>query len=437
MKRLLPTEDYPGTLVLRADKCTQDALGYELLCEDGTIKLQQGVYSRVVEFQDASFQAARESEQREIYENWSELLNTFDNTVHLQVKILCRVIDRDAFREDAFLPPVEGDYAGNRFRRDINQIIESKVAETQQNVERRRLFIVTVEAPTREQASPQLARATEQVMRSLKNMGISSEEVRGNELLRIIDSITNPHDPRGFVSFDDLKVIDEHGTSAIQLGYTTKDLVAPADLTKIDDTHISWNGFVGQALYLQKWAGSVRSDMVSSLAELPINQVITLDMTSWEQSRAIETIESMNTDLKVQKSDYVLKHSQTMYITDEMLPTNLQDAMENARDLRDDLVSRDQKMWSLTCTTMTWADSLEDCDENSGAIQDVFRRFTCRAVPLVKLQRQGFAAMLPTGRCDIPYVRNLTTAPLAALVPFTSVELMERGGMWMGQNQTS
>ena len=114
MKRLLPTEDYPGTLVLRADKCTQDALGYELLCEDGTIKLQQGVYSRVVEFQDASFQAARESEQREIYENWSELLNTFDNTVHLQVKILCRVIDRDAFREDAFLPPVEGDYAGNR-----------------------------------------------------------------------------------------------------------------------------------------------------------------------------------------------------------------------------------------------------------------------------------------------------------------------------------
>ena len=171
MKRLLPTEDYPGTLVLRADKCTQDALGYELLCEDGTVKLQQGVYSRVVEFQDASFQAARESEQREIYENWSELLNTFDNTVHLQVKILCRVIDRDAFREDAFLPPVEGDYAGNRFRRDINQIIESKVAETQQNVERRRLFIVTVEAPTREQASPLLARATEQVMRSLKNMG--------------------------------------------------------------------------------------------------------------------------------------------------------------------------------------------------------------------------------------------------------------------------
>lgn len=435
--RRLPAESYPGALVLRDDKCSQDALGYELLFEDGTVKLEEGAYSRVVEFQDANFQAARESEQREIYEAWAELLNTFDNTIHLQVKIVCRVIDRDSFRDDTFLPLVDGDDAGNRYRREINSIIEGKVAETQQNVQRSRLFVVSVEEPTREKATPALARATEQVIRQLKNIGVASRVLSGNELLSIIDSITNPGDPRGSVSFDDLKVTGHRGRTAAQLGYSTKDLVAPADFTRLDDSHVSWNGIVGQSLYLQKWAGSVRSDMVSSVAELPINQVITLDMTSWEQQRAIETIESMNTDLKVQKSDYVLKHSQNMYITDEMLPTNLQDALVNVRDLRDDLVSRDQKMWSLTFVTMTWADSVEACDANAASIEDVVRRFTCRMEPLVKLQGQAFAAALPTGRCDVPYVRNLTTAPLAALVPFTSVELMEPGGMWMGQNQTS
>lgn len=433
----LPTESYPGTLVLRADKSTQDALGYDLLFEDGTIKLSDGVYSRVVEFEDASFQAARESEQREIYAAWSELLNTFDESVHLQVKIVCQVIDREAFRNDVFLKPVEGDDNGNRFRREINRIIESKVAETQQNVQRRRLFVVSVEQPTREAATPTLARAAEQVIRQLKNLGVSARELSGNALLEIIDSITNPQDARGSVTFDDLKVRNGRGIPAAQLGYTTKDLVAPASITRVDDTHIKWGDAYGQALYLQKWATSVRSDMISSLAELPINQVITLDMTSWEQGRAIDTIEGMVTDLKVQKSDYVLKHSQSMYITDEMLPTNLQDALLNVHDLRDDLVSRDQKMWSLTCMTMTWADSLEACDENAGSIEDVFRRYTCRVAPLVKLQGQALAASLPTGRCDIPYVRNLTTAPLAALVPFTSVELAEPGGMWMGQNQTS
>lgn len=436
--RRLPTTSYPGTLVLRASKSSQDALGYELLCEDGTIKVEDGRYSRVIEFQDASFQAARVDEQREIYDMLSDLYSTFDDTVHIQVKILCRTLDEDEFRADMYLHDVAGDDKGNAVRHEINGIIDSKIAETQMFVSRRRLIVMTVEQPTMAKAVPQLARACEEAIRQLRNIGVEAHMLTGNELLLVIDSVTNPDDTRSCApTFDDLKVTDGRGRTALALGYTTKDLVAPPDFTRIDDTHVSWGDCYGQALYVPKWASSVRSDMVSSLAELPINQVITLDVQCWEQTKAIETIEGMVTELKVQKSDYVLKHSQTMYITDEMLPTNLQDAMANTSALRDDLVSRDQKMWALTFTILTWADSIEACDANVDQIKDVFRRFTYRAEALVKLQGQGFAAALPTGRCDIPYVRNLTTAPLAALVPFTSVELSEPGGMYMGQNQTS
>ncbi|MCQ4848389.1 DUF87 domain-containing protein [Gordonibacter pamelaeae] len=436
--RRLPASSYPGTLILRGTKSSQDALGYDLIHEDGTIRVEEGVYSRVIEFQDANFQAARREDQRVLYDLLAELYNTFDDSIHLQIKILCRVVDDAEFRSDMYLQPAEDDERGNRFRREINAIIEGKIAETQQNVSRTRLFVMTVEQPTMAKAVPQLARAGEEVMRQLRNMGSISHVLSGNELLAIIDSITNPDDAReSRPSFADLKVADAKGRSALSLGYCTKDLVAPPDFTRIDDTHVSWGGCTGQSLYVPKWATSVRSDMISSLAELPINQVITIDAHCWEQNKAIEAIEGMVTDLKVQKSDYVLKHSQTMYITDEMLPTNLQDALLNATDLRDDIVSRDQRMWSLTLSIMTWAGSVEACDANAESIKDVFRRFTFRAEALVKLQGQGFAAALPTGRCDIPYVRNMTTAPLAALVPFTSVELSEPGGMWMGQNSVS
>lgn len=436
--RRLPCADYPGTLVLRDDKCSQDALGYEMLHEDGTIRVEEGLYSRVIEFQDANFQAARKEEQDEIYEMFSELYGVFDDSVHVQTKLLCRTVDEDAFKKDMFLPMEEGDDAGNRLRREINSIIEGKVAETQQNVSRTRLLVLSVEQPTLAKAVPQLARRCEEAARQLKNMGVSSHVLNGNELLAVINSITNPHDARDHQpSFADLRVADPRGRSALSFGYSTKDLVAPPDITRIDSTHLSWGGTVGQALYVQKWAGSVRGDMLSSLAELPINQMITLDAQCWDEGKATDTVEGMVTDFKVQKSDYVLKHSQTMYITDEMLPTNLQDAMETAAEYRNDIVHLDQKMWSLTFTVLTWADSVEECDRNAEAIKDVFKRFTYRAAPLVRLQGQGFAAALPTGRCDIPYVRTLTTAPLAALVPFTSVELSEPGGMWMGQNQTS
>lgn len=434
----LPTASYPGTLVLRADKSSQDALGYDLLHEDGTFRVGEGRYSRVVEFQDASFQAARIEDQREIYNMLSDLYSTFDDSVHLQVKILCRMLNEAEFKADMYLPFVDGDDRGNEVRKEINSIIDSKFAETQQFVDRRRLLVIEVDQPTLSKAVPALARHCEEAMRQLRNIGVSAKVLSGNELLRVMDSVTNPDDSRSCTpTFDDLKVTNGRGASAISLGYSTKDLVAPPDVTTIDETHISWGGCYGQSLYIPKYASSIRSDMVSSLAELPINQVITIDIQCWEHTKAIETVESTVTDLKVQKSDYVLKHSQTMYITDEMLPTNLQDAIANVSDLRDDLVTRDQKMWAVTVCILTWSDSLEGCDANAESIKDIFRRYTFRAEALPMLQRQGFAAAMPTGRCDIPYVRNMTTAPLAALVPFTSVELIEPGGMFMGQNQTS
>lgn len=440
VRRKLPTKSYPGTLVLRDDFTAQCMLGYELLREDGTFKLEDGQYSRVVEFDDASFQASRREEQEAVFEQLVALYNSFDETVHLQIKIVCRVVSVEDFRADNFMPMQDGDERGNRVRRELNGIIEARVAETRQNVARRRLAVVRVEEQTLEEAAPRLARATDELVRMLRNIGAPARVLSGNELLGVIDSVTNPSDLRSTApSFDDLKVSNGRGKSALQLGYTTLDLVAPPSIEKVDDAHLAWGGVVGQSLYVQKWASSVRTDMLAALAELPINQVITLDVQCWEQARALETIESMVTDLKVQKTDYVLKHSQTMYITDEMLPMSLADAIENTSELRDDLVSRDQKMWALHLTTLTWADDIAGCDANAESIKEVFRRFSYRAAPLTSLQRQGWAAAMPTGRCDVPdaYARNLTTAPLAALVPFTSVELNERGGMYMGQNSVS
>lgn len=435
----LPTESYPGTLVLRNDRCAQEVLGYELLYEDGTIRLQAGAYSRVLEFDDTSFQAGRDEEQSNIFDQWHDLLASYDNTTHLQIKIVCRVVEKKSFQERTYLKAIPDDEAGNKFRREINQIIEAKLDETQQNVVRNRLLVITVEAPTKKEATPVLAREVDKAIRQFKNMGVDSYVMSGNELLRFINTITNPEDSRDMVSFDDLKVTTStrHKKAAYQFGYSTKDLIAPESFELIDDRHIGWSGQVGQALYIQKWANSIRTNLLSELAELPINQIITLDVNAWEQQKALETVESMVSDLKVQKSDYVLKHSQTMYITDEMLPTPLQDAIENASETRNDIVARDEQMWSLTATTFTWAKSMDECNANSNKIQDVFRRFLFRAAPLVELQRQGFTTALPIGNCAIPYVRNLTTTPLAALIPFTSVELMEDGGMFMGQNSVS
>lgn len=437
-KKRLKSDSYPGPLVVRDSRSAQDALGYDAIFEDGVVRVEDGTYSRVIEFDDMNFQTAREDDQERAYAQWCASWNEFDQHQKIQLKVICQVIDRERFLSERLLGEVDGDDTGNRYRRELDAIISGKVAETRQNVTRRRLLVITVDQPTRERADTDLDHCVETVTRNLLGMGIGSVEVLGgNAILELVDSITNPADGPGMVSFDDLRCKDRRERSAMTLGYTTKDLVAPPDVSRPDAKHICWGDQYGQALYLDKWATTMRTDMLAALSELAINQVITVDVTPWDPANALELIEGVLTDLKSQKTEYVLDHSQTMYVSDEMLPSPLTDALDQVAATRDDLVNKDQRLFSTSVSLLTWAPDRQGCDESADLIAETLRRFGYRAAPLVRLQGQGLAAALPTGRCEIPYARNLTTAPLAALMPFSSVELAEAGGMYMGQNRIS
>lgn len=437
-RKLLPTESYPGPLVLRGKRSAQDALGYEGLHEDGVIRVQEGTYSRVVEFEDLNFVNASDERRERIFSQWRSTWNGIDPSTKVQLKILCRRVDRREFLEDMSFKPVPGDPVRNSFRAEINRIIEGKVSDTRQNVERRRLLVLTVEQPDRESATAPLADAVAAAIRSLRGLGAKrAHALDGNELLEVINSITNPSDGRGAVSFDDLRCRDARGRTAALLGYTTRDLVAPTDVSRPDPAHISWGDQFGQALYIQKWGNTVKADMLATLAQLSVNQCITVEVRPWDYTNAIELVEGVSTDLKAQKTQYVLDHSQTMYISDEMLPSSLADALANVRDMRDDLHKRNELMFSVGVSILTWAPSEEELDRSTKLIKDTLRRFSYRAAPLKRLQGQGFAAALPTGRFDIPYTRTMTSSPLAALMPFSSIELLDRGGMYFGQNLTS
>lgn len=418
--------------ISQAPKSSVLALGYEKMYANGTCLVEEGVYSRCIEFDDANFQAARQSDQEDFFNKYASMLNAFDSEIRMQVLLLMHVIDEDRFRSEMYMQLVEGDETGNVYRREINDIIDSRITETRQNIRRRRFLVLTINAATKEKADPVLARACETALDQLKLLDVSASVLDGRGRLEIIDAICHPRDRRDAISYKDL---------AAQPGLTTRDLVAPSDFTRDGNPSkaCSWGGCHGRALYMQKWSNTVRADMLSKIAELPLNVAITIDYRGWDQVKARETVETHLTDAKVQKSDYILRHSQRMYITDEMLPSDLRDAIENAELLRGDLFDRQQKYWSVSFSVLTWGSTPEERDSYVEEISSVVRMYNCRLAPLVGLQMQGFQAALGTGSSRIPdeYRLNMCTAPGAALMPFTSVELMEPGGMAMGQNRIS
>lgn len=422
-----------GRELRRAEGTTADALGYEAMYANGTCRVSKGTYSRTVEFDDANFQSARESEQVDVLNAYCELLNAVDDDILIKVQIYAQAIDLDVWRDEMFMPEVEEDDAGNRYRAELNSIIEMRMAESRQNVRRRRFMTFTCSQPTKEKADPVLARTCESAIRLLKNMGVEAREMSGVERLRLIDSVTNPQDGPDAVTYEALKDAP---------GLTTRDLVAPPTFERdrqTGATRCAWGRSKGCGLYVQKYANSVKSDLVAKLAELPINQIITLNLDCWDQTEARETIEGRLTDLKVQKTEYVRKHSQQIYITDEMLPADMQDAILTAEEIRGDLVSRDQKYWGFSMTSLTWADTDEALEHNIDEVQNVVRGHNMRMEPMVGLQLEAFRNSLPVGYNGVPqgWDYNMTTAGAANFMPLTSVEINDAHGQWYGYNQIS
>ncbi len=422
-----------GRILVQADDSSVNALGFLAMYPNGTCRVKDGLYSRTIEFQDANFQAARQVEQEDIFNRYCELLNSFDSTVSVKVSIVTQAVNEEMWKRQMFLQHVDGDDAGNHFRDEMNSMIDLRMSETRQNVRRRRFMTISVKEPTREKADPVLSRATETAIRNLKVMGVEARELSGSERLEAINSVTNPEDPLGVTDFKAL---------VAQPGLTTRDLVAPPYFERNAPqgaTACSWGRCHGAALYLEKYATTVRSDTIAKLAELPFNQIITLNMDCWDQAEAMETIEQNLTDIKVQKTEYVLKHSQQMYISDEMLPSDLHDALANAEQLRDDLVARDQKYWQFSMSDLTWADSEKECQANVEEIQGIIRQYNMRMEVMKGLQLEGFKNSMITGYNGIPtgWDYNMATASMAAFIPLTSVEIMDPGGMWLGMNTVS
>ena len=56
-----------GARIARADASSLAALGYEKMFYNGTCLIEEGVYSRCVEFDDANFQAAKQADQDDFF----------------------------------------------------------------------------------------------------------------------------------------------------------------------------------------------------------------------------------------------------------------------------------------------------------------------------------------------------------------------------------
>lgn len=422
-----------GIVVYRPKKAVADYLGYEAMFEDGLCRIEQNLYSVMLEFSDISYQDARYEEQLEVLGSYSEFVNSFEAGIGMSLVLADQRMKDEVVRETMFLETEENPEheRDNLYRREINNMIAAKVLASAQNIDRKKYLVLSCVAEDKDDARGQLFRSAESSVRKFEDIGSDMRMLNGKERLAAIASITRPDDGlrASEVDYEDLRQNPL---------LSTRDLVAPYCFDKVSGEVLKFGDYYGQVLTVTKYARTVKDEVLAQFLGLQVNQVIAMHIQAIEQAAALEFIEMQLGDMQTEKTALMRKGNQRFFYTDEMLPPRLADGIENAKNLRDDVMSSDQKMFKQTMLFFTYAKSLEELDGNIKEITRVARTYQYKIDPVKNMQRsRGFSSVLPIGRNRVPVERQITTSPLANFTPFTSEELMQPGGAYYGQNQLS
>lgn len=410
------------------DDAAQRIVGFEKAFEDGYLKLPDGRYSVAVAFDDANYQSVRRDEQVDILVQWGYLLNSFDSEISFEIWLDSTRIGAAEVGQDIAMHDVNGDPVGNEYREEINALIRSKLASTERSMRKTRCIILTVEAPTHDQARKKLETAITRTRKLFNNLDVSSHVVGGQERLDMIDAMCNQDDHNGLVAFADLDASP---------GLTCRDLVAPSKVDRIGASDLLVGHRYVRTYIVQKYASTTRDDLLADLTSLSCDSTVSMHVRAWDQEQAINYAESHLDDIELENATYKQQHTHPergQFVDDDTLPNHMREARDDARAVRDELVKQDQRMFALTISVTVMGKTTDELSQACSEVETVFSEQRLRADWYPEWREQAFTATLPVGNNPLPFTRNLFTDPLTAYIPFTSVEVMDPGGLYLGVN---
>lgn len=408
----------------------QDDLGFELLREDGIMRIETGLYARCLMFSDVNYQGALRDTQIEIHQNMNDLYNSLPENCAIQLFMLTRKLHDEELAETLHIPlvPADEDDGYNELRREQNNIVDYKMSTTAQNVSRTHCFIVSCQADNMDKAKTELNRAFTGIERKLRDIESTYHELDGQEWLALINHITNPQDSEGIISYEDL---------ASMRGSTTRDLIAPPSITTCGRRGFEMGDYFYRTFYVSKYSNTIRDNFLSSIAEMPYNTVISMHAKPYDHADAVDLITAKRTDLTMQKKQYIKKNPSAAYQDEEMLPGSLGEQLLNARETRTDLLQREQSMYDQSIVIMIYSSELSELENATSELQRIAKSFSYRISALNDMQIMGLKSALPVGNNSVPITRAVLTDALSNFAPFTADELLESGGIFGGINQLS
>ena len=404
----------------RVPRRVQDVIPIQCVWPDGIFKV--GIkFSKTYRFTDINYKVASREDKETMFLAYSELLNGLDSAATTKLTI-CNRRQSQADFEQSVLMAMRGDGL-DKYRKEYNQMLIDK-ATGANGIIQEKLVTVTVYKRDIEDARAYFTRIGADLTARFAALGSKCVELDAADRLRILHDFYRAGDEGSF-HFD--------MADMARKGHDFKDYICPDGIEKHSD-YLKLGDRYCRVLFLKDYANYIQDEIVADLTDLNRNMMLSIDILSVPTDEAVREVENRLLGVETNITNWQRRQNQNNNFS-AIVPYDMELQRKESKEFLADLTTRDQRMMQAVLTLVITADSKQQLDSDTEKVRSLSGR--CQLAVLKYQQLDGLNTVLPIGTRKIDAFRTLTTESLAVFMPFKVQEIMDRGGIYFGENAIS
>ena len=400
----------------------QDVIPIKRIWPDG-IFLVGSKYAKSWKFTDINYLVASREDKESMFLTYSELLNGLDSGACTKITVNNHHMKRSDF-EDSVLMRYRGDGL-DTYRDEYNQVILDKAMDAN-GILQEKYVTITVGKRNVEEARAYFARMEVDLAAHFAALGAKCVSMDASERLRALHDFYRSGEENAFAF--DIRNAAKHG-------HDFKDYICPDSLEKHSD-YLMFGERYARVLYLKDYASYIKDSFVAELTEMSRSMMLSIDILPVPTDEAVREVENRLLGVETNITNWQRKQNQNNYFS-AVVPYDMELQRKESKEFLDDLTTRDQRMFFAVITMVITADTKEELDQDTETILSTARKHMCQMAVLKYQQLDGLNTVLPIGTRKINAFRTLTTESLAVFIPFKVQEIMDKGGIYFGENAIS
>lgn len=416
----------------------QDSIPYvRVFEENGIFEIKPGEYSKSYYFPEINFRTLNNDNQIKIAQAYSTFISAFPQDTTVEVTIYNKNVDIMKFQDDIMLK-MKNDGL-DIYRDEYNNMLLDKLSGAKNNLETVKLLTVGIKANDAQEAFDKFSQIDGIVS---ENMAlVTKRESRALTTIERLDLLNTIYNHDAAISLRQKKIIQGVEVEAFSLencraqGITTKDVIAPSGM-QVKNHDMEVGSSFTRSYYISNYPSWIKSTLLTELASLPSNMLVSVYFNAIPQDEAIKMIKRQGTNISANLLEIQKKAAKSGFDPSLVSP-DLQVAKEESSELMNEMTKDNGMLFTGNIVITIFASSLDELQR----LEELLKAVAIKSLVFLKQlnfqQEEGFNTSLPLANNQLKIQRLMTNNTISSITPFSVREVHQKTGMYYGLNAAS